>query len=77
MTEAMRRESHATATDFRVALKNLNGIMDGADHDTTHDNVYDSTHDESVFALIGFNAEERTREETMAYREKSKVYPEK
>ena len=39
VTEAMRREFHATAADFRVAPKNLNGIMDGADHDTTHDSM--------------------------------------
>ncbi|MBR4425685.1 MAG: putative DNA binding domain-containing protein [Oscillospiraceae bacterium] len=66
-TEALRPEFHSTATDFRVVLKNVNGNMDGSDHDATHDNMHGATHDERVSALLGFCAEERTREEMMSY----------
>lgn len=62
-TEALRPEFHSTATDFRVVLKNVNGIMDGADHDTNHDAVQDDYREK----LLQFCSEPRTREEMMKH----------
>ena len=66
-TEELRPEFYSTATDFRVVLKNVNYNMRGSDYDTTHDNMHDATHDKKAMSLIDFCAEERTRDEIMAF----------
>ena len=62
-TEELRPEFHSSGTDFRVVLKNANGIM----HGDEHDNMHAATHDEKLDQLVDFCAKEKTREEMMAF----------
>lgn len=67
-TEACRPEFFSTATDFRVILKNVNYVMDGA---TGHDTGHDADHDGTVVAkrlqLLQYCTVERSRDEMQAF----------
>lgn len=67
-TEACRPEFFSTATDFRVILKNVNYVMDGA---TGHDTGHDADHDGTVVAkrlqLLQYCTMERSRDEMQAF----------
>ena len=71
-TEMCRPDFYSTATDFRVILKNVNYVMDGATgHDTGHDAGHDTGHDKSVAAkrvqLLQYCNVERSRDEMQAF----------
>ena len=71
-TEMCRPEFYSTPTDFRVVLKNVNYIMDGATgHDTGLDTGHDTGHDGTVSAkrlqLLQYCTVERSRDEIQAF----------
>ncbi len=63
-TEACKPEFFSTATDFRVILKNVNYVMDGA---TGHDTGHDGTVGAKRLQLLHYCTEEKSRDEMQAF----------